>query len=115
MQGTISGKNVTVLKENRMLSHNIIATNTNSVYLSACLSLPVTGHFRFKSDFLLFLASLFFLNYFPFNLILFLQKKVGGLKPQPLPLCLACRRGGLAGPARYTSARAKREARNIRL
>ena len=33
----------------------------------------------------------------------------------PVSLCLACRTGGLGGPARYTSTRAKREGRKIHL
>ena len=48
-----------------------------------------SGHVRID-DFLLFLALLFSLNYFWFNLFLFLQKS-GGLKlPQPLPLRGPC-------------------------
>ena len=65
MERTISGKNVTVLKENRMLS--------------ACLSLLVTGHFRINTDFLLFLTPLFLLNHLLFNLFLFWQKREGGV------------------------------------
>ena len=53
----------------------------HSVYLSARLSLPVT---LVTFDFLLFFTPLLLLNYFLFNLFLFLEKS-GGLKPPPAP------------------------------
>ena len=60
----------------------------HSVYSSARLSLPVT---LVTFDFLLFFTPLLLLNYFLFNLFLFLQKS-GGAKapPQPLPLRGPC-------------------------
>ena len=62
----------------------------HSVYLSARLSLPVT---LVTFDFLLFFTPLLLLNYFLFNLFLFLQKSGGGggaKAPQPLPLRGPC-------------------------
>ena len=53
----------------------------HSVYLSARLSLPVT---LVTFDFLLFFTPLLLLNYFLFNLFLFLQKS-GGAKAPPAP------------------------------
>ena len=44
-----------------------------------------SGHFRIN-DFLLFFTPLLLLNYFLFNLFLFLQKNGGAKAPQPLPL-----------------------------
>ena len=64
----------------------------HSVYLSARLSLPVTLVTFELTIFLLFFTPLPLLNYFLFNLFLFLQKS-GGSKarpPQPLPLRGPC-------------------------
>ena len=45
------------------------------------------GHFRIN-DFLLFFTQLLLLNYFLFNLFLFLQKSRGGVAKPPIPsLC----------------------------
>ena len=59
-----------------------IIVNNSAVYLSVRLSL-LTSLVTFElTIFLLVLAPLFKLNYFMFNLFLFLQKKGGGgLKP----------------------------------
>ena len=44
-----------------------------------------------------------------------LKKKLQFSEEELDSTTVACRTGGLAGPARHMSARAKREARNIRL
>ena len=57
----------------------------HSVYLSARLSLPVTLVTFELTIFRLFFTPLLLLNYFLFNLFLFLQKSGGALAPPAPP------------------------------
>ena len=63
----------------------IVTTNASfCLFISAFVFASNSGHFRIN-DFLLFFTPLLLLNYFLFNLFLFLQKSGGGggLKPPP--------------------------------
>ena len=66
----------------------IVTTNASfCLFICAFVFASNSSHFRIN-DFLLFFTTLLFLNYFLFNLFLFLQKSGGGgaNAPQPLPL-----------------------------
>ena len=65
----------------------IVTTNASfCLFICAFVFASNSGHFRIN-DFLLFFTSLLLLNYFLFNLFLFLQKS-GGAKAPPSPsLC----------------------------
>ena len=58
----------------------------HSVYFNICAFVFASnsGHFQIN-DFLLFFTVLLLLNYFLFNLFLFLQKSGGGAKAPPAP------------------------------
>ena len=62
----------------------IVTTNASfCLFICAFVFASNSGHFRIN-DFLLFFTSLLLLNYFLFNLFLFLQKS-GGAKAPPAP------------------------------
>ena len=66
--------------------------HSDGLFICAFVSVASnSGHFQIN-DFLLFFTPLLLLNYFLFNLLLFLQKRGGGgaKVPHPLPLRGPC-------------------------
>ena len=83
MVESLSVLSLCIFKTVRLLMTNVTTNASFCLFICAFVFASNSGHFRIN-DFLLFFTPLLLLNYFLFNLFLFLQKS-GGAKAPPAP------------------------------